>query len=277
MHAYGIFARSHELTGASHRLYRWCMCRMAARVSVQPQSPAFELLEASHSLRKQSLAANYPFSPSGTGPHNDGCGIAWFERGTINLEKRGREECWDETFIEDVRSLQTTAWIAHNRAASQGLVVDTANAHPYLSTIQGEPVAFCHNGGVRSLMEAAKARQVSDSCILLEHLSKELRVLAFDELREFLHARSASWEFTSINGLLLSQYGVFAWRCFEEKPQTLSVFNDYYTLSIRDGADDICIASEPLNPGASWRHIPNRTLVEVSTSHGTVVLREAMF
>lgn len=253
------------------------MCRMAAGISAQPQSPEFELVRACHSLQKQSVAANFPFSPSGVGPHNDGSGIAWIADEALKLEKRGRDDCWDESLVHHVESLQTTAWIAHNRAASPGLVVDNANAHPYLGAIQAEPVAFCHNGGVRSMMSAAKARQVSDSFIILEHLSKELHVLAFDELREFLHARSQSWNYTSINGLLLSRYGIYAWRCFDENPETLSMFNDYYTLSIREGVRDVCIASEPVNPEASWRQMPNRTLVEVTNRGGTLVLREATF
>ena len=111
------------------------MCRMLAKVSSEPSSAEYELLSAPPSLSAQSLEANLPFPERPRGPHADGCGVAWLDVGRLRLETRGRTTCWDTTFINHAEKLSTSALIAHNRAASSGLVIQKSAAHPYLGTV----------------------------------------------------------------------------------------------------------------------------------------------
>jgi len=250
---------------------------MLAKVSSQVSSAEYELLSAPHSLSAQSLKAKLPFADRRCGPHNDGCGVAWLEDDSLRLKTRGRSGCWDSSFIGLAENLASTALIAHNRAASPGLVINRSAAHPYLGSIAGEQVAFCHNGGIRDLFAQASARRVTDSFIFLEHLSREIHVLDIGSLRGLLAACAKDWSYSSLNGLLLSSRGVFAWRCFEEGGPSGDINSGYYTLHIHSRSSGICIASEPVDRKHGWQQLPNRTLCELRSEGGTVVMRQARF
>ena len=253
------------------------MCRMLAKVSVQEAPAEYELLTAPHSLSAQSLRAKLPFPSQPFGPHNDGCGMAWLDRDSIKLSKRGRNDCWDASFIGEAERLSTKSFIAHNRAASQGLVINRSAAHPYTATVAGETVAFCHNGGIRNLFEQASARRVTDSFLFLEHVAQKIHVLDLSSLRDLLARCSREWSFTSLNGLLLSPRGVFAWRCFEDRGSSRDIHEGYYTLHSHQRPNDICIASEPVDRKRSWAPLPNRTVVELRAERGVVVMNQASF
>ena len=253
------------------------MCRMLAKVSCGETPAEYELLTASHSLSAQSIRARVPTSPTARGPHNDGCGAAWLAGDSLMIETRGRSACWNASFIDRMETLRTSALIAHNRAASHGLVVNTSAAHPYAGKIGEESVAFCHNGSVQSLFPEAHARRVTDSFLFLEHLSQRIHVLDLSSLRGLLRRCSNDWSYTSMNGLLLSRDGVFAWRCFEERRDERGIRAGYYTLHVHSRDSSVCIASEPVDRKKGWEILPNRSIVQLRNTGGTVVMEHATF
>ncbi len=252
------------------------MCRMLAKVSAEQAPAEYELLSAPHSLRAQSLEANLPTPWRPKGPHTDGCGVAWIDGSRIRLEKQGKARCWDSSFLSHAQSLTTPALIAHNRAASPGLVTQKSAAHPYLGTVGGDKVAFCHNGGVRTLFDRAKCERVTDSYLFLEHVSREIHLLDLSSLRSLLARCSRDWSYSSLNGLLLSSQGVYAWRCFEESGSS-EINSKYYTLHVHRRDRDVCLASEPVDRKRGWELLPNRTIVELRLEGGAVVMNQATF
>jgi predicted glutamine amidotransferase len=96
------------------------MCRLLAKVNYRAEPALYELIEAPHSLKKQSVRARLP---GGYGAHNDGCGIAWLQDGALELVKRGKPDSWDSEFCSLVTGIATPIFIAHNRAATPDLQV----------------------------------------------------------------------------------------------------------------------------------------------------------
>ena len=241
------------------------MCRMLAKAS-STESPSFELLDAPHSLLNQSMRACLPeiVEPTGFGSHNDGSGVAWLGKdGRIELAKRGKDDCWNESFQGLVRSMDTTALIAHNRRASPGLDVNMNVSHPYIIEYRGETIAFCHNGGISEFMEEARDRQTSDSFVFLERLTQRMGALTMYELKTALAKSADTLNFSSISAMLLTKDSVFAWRCYNEDPQSTWNRSRYYSLYVREGDGHICVASEPVTNDNAWVSIENRTLVHI--------------
>lgn len=253
---------------------------MLAKASRTAESPNFELLEAPHSLRNQSMRACLPeiVEPTGCGPHNDGSGVAWLGNdGKIQIAKRGRDDCWDESFQGLVRSMNTTALIAHNRKASPGLDVNMLVSHPYIIEYRGETIAFCHNGGISDFMEEAKDRNISDSLVLLERLTQRMDALTMHELKTVLAESADTLNFSSISAMLLTKDSVFAWRCYTEDPQSTWNRSRYYSLYLGEGLTRICVASEPVTNDSEWTPIPNRTLIHIPLRGAKIKTEQASF
>ncbi|MEY4669977.1 MAG: hypothetical protein RL518_2676 [Pseudomonadota bacterium] len=245
------------------------MCRLLAKASAQQEPPSLELLHAPHSLRHQAERARFPV---GFGPHDDGSGVAWLQSGAIRLEKCGASEAWGESFQQVVHSMQTTALIAHNRKASPGLEVNARLSHPYVLGYRGEEVAFCHNGGIETFMTEAKDRNITDSLIFFEHLVARVGELTVEDLKGFLAESSEIWEFSSLNGLLLTKTGIFAWRCYQEVENSTWDRERYCSLYLHKSPERVCIASEPLDQRQGWVSVPNRTLLHAQLRSDTVEL-----
>lgn len=201
--------------------------------------------------------------PTGYGPHDDGSGVAWLEDNRIHLEKRSAVDAWDESFQDLVRDLETTSLIAHNRKASPGLDVNVTVSHPYMMTFQGEEIAFCHNGGIRTFMNEAQDRKITDSLIFLERIIQKVGALTLEDLKMFLTEASATWDYSSINALLLTKENIFAWRCYQDITESSWDRERYCSLYLRESTERICIASEPIDRKRDWISIPNRTLIQV--------------
>lgn len=246
------------------------MCRLLAKVSAAPERPIYELLQASHSLMRQSESA---CMPTGYGAHNDGSGVAWLEGNHIQLEKRGAADVWDESFQSVIRNIQTTALIAHNRKASAGLDVNVSVSHPYLMNHKGEEIAFCHNGGIQTFMTEAQNRKITDSLVFLERLLAQVDSLTLEDLKTFLTESSAKWDYSSLNALLLTKSSIFAWRCYHDIKESSWDRDRYCSLYLRESPVRICIASEPIDQEQNWISIPNRTLIQVNLGGTSVKTR----
>ena len=201
--------------------------------------------------------------PTGYGAHDDGSGIAWLEGNNVRLEKRGAIDVWDESFQDLVRTMQTTALIAHNRSATPGLDVNVAVSHPYIMKFQGEEIAFCHNGGIKNFMTEAQDRKITDSLIFLERLIHKVGALTIADLKMFLTEASATWDYSSINALLLTKDNIFAWRCYHDVKESTWDRERYCSLYLRESPERICVASEPIDQEQNWLSIPNRTLIQI--------------
>lgn len=234
------------------------MCRMAGKISVTSEPVAFELLDASHSLRQQAdSACRYE---CGEGPHRDGCGIAWLENGKIQLEKRSREDAWDASFEDKVRGISTSIFIAHNRFATSSPIVNVEGAHPFVREVNGAQYAFCHNGTVHTYLEEARKQGVPDSRIIFDNL------LLANEPNDAAHIRARvqniaqKTEYTSMSGLLISKDKLYLWRVFDESKDA-QLRNRYYTLYVKQSKGAVTVASEPLD-GEGWELIPNFTFIK---------------
>ena len=252
---------------------------MLAKATTTAESPGFELLEASHSLRAQAESARLPeiLAPTGFGAHNDGSGVAWLEDGRIRIAKRGALDCWDESLQGLVRSMTTTALIAHNRRASPGLDLNVNVSHPYTIEYSGETIAFCHNGGISDFMEEAKDRRTSDSLVFLEQLTKKLGSLTPDALKAILTESADTLQFSSISALLLTKESVFAWRCYQEVENSDWDRDRYYSLYVKETGSRVCVASEPVTDDNNWTPIPNRTLVHIPLASTAITAERIQF
>lgn len=250
------------------------MCRLLAKASAEQENPSLELLQAPHSLRCQAERAR---APVGYCSHNDGSGLAWLHSDGMRLEKRGASDAWDESFKRVVESMQTTALIAHNRKASPGLEVNAQLSHPYALRHQGEEIAFCHNGGIQTFMTEAQDRKITDSLVFFERLIARVGQLAIDDVKGFLAESSETLQFSSLNGLLLTKGGIFAWRCYQDVKDSTWDRERYCSLYLRESPERVCIASEPTDRKRDWVSIPNRTLIHVALAGDGLRLETAQF
>jgi glutamine amidotransferase len=117
------------------------MCRWLA-YSGEPLQPATVVLDAQHSIVKQSLN-----SPLGAETVNgDGFGFGWYptgsESGTIPAVFHSTEPAWnDENLRELTRAIESPLFFSHVRAAG-GPPIQQTNCHPF----RYEHWLFMHNG-----------------------------------------------------------------------------------------------------------------------------------
>lgn len=235
------------------------MCRLLGKLSRAPQTHTYELVDALHSLKKQS---EYALKPTGHGAHPDGCGIAWLSNsGTIGLEKRGQQDRWDESFCDLVKHTETFAFIAHNRAASKGLLVSGEITHPYLTTWRGRPLAFCHNGEVGSLISEAAARKTTDSQLFMEHFVAHIKDLTVQGITDYLSEVSRVWKYSSLNALVLTQDTFCAWRWYHDDPNSTFDRERYYSLCTNETEGQLIVSSEPVDDDPRWCKLSNRSII----------------
>jgi predicted glutamine amidotransferase len=236
------------------------MCRLLARISSSSEVRPYELLQAPHSLRGQ---AEYACAPTGYGAHGDGCGIAWVNGDSIQLEKRGREDRWDTSFCSLVDGLNSPAYIAHNRAASKGLNVSREISHPYLSTWRGRPIAFCHNGEISSFISEAASRATTDSQLFMEHFISHIDGLSAREIVSYLQESSKSWRYSSLNAFVLTPDLLCAWRWYDSDSESTFDRGRYYSLYAQETPQRLVISSEAVDIESNWTLVPNKTVLVV--------------
>lgn len=243
---------------------------MFAKVAVRAFTPAYELLDAPHSLRRQSKCGRQPDAPDSCGPHASGCGMAWRGGDSLEVEKRGPKEIWDASYEAKIRSLRTDAIIAHNRLASPGLQSHVGLAHPFMEEFQGKKVAFCHNGGIWTLMEKAKKEGLTDSQLLFRQLLESAGDLDHESLGRVLGRLATEWSYTSLSGMLLTPERLHVWRCYDEKDPRRTDYEKYYTLWMKEDQSGVSIASEAMDENKDWGLMTNRTLLTLQVVGGDV-------
>ncbi|MFN5063540.1 MAG: class II glutamine amidotransferase [Pseudomonadota bacterium] len=225
------------------------------------QSPNYELLQASHSLHQQSLSGRTLANPDRLGEHRDGTGVAWFEDTSLRIEKRGKKDCWDQSFQSLVSQINSTMFIAHNRKASPRLAINLASSHPFEMRAKSGAAAFCHNGGVGSLMAQAERLKLSESKFFADFLATRIDQFSKDAVAEIVSICASRWEYKSINALMLTSHALFAWRCFNDRHERKHDFGRYYTLYIKPTTEGITVASEPVDGDHGWQEVSNKRML----------------
>ena len=238
------------------------MCRMVAIASVEAAPVTYELIESPHSLLRQAECGS-------CGPHADGCGVAYVQNKKIPLHRRGPAQNWDDTFKEIIRSIKGQLVICHNRKASGGQQTDESRSHPFLRTFKGSDVALCHNGTLNSVLDEAKERGVVDTEIFFEEILANQKELTLSTIARRVGELARETKYTSLTAFLLAPNALFAWRLFGDER-----VRDYYTLSKREVAGRMVIASEPIDKEVGWTLIPNGTIVSATVEGGKLRMQE---
>ncbi len=244
------------------------MCRMIAKVSPGPSSILDEMLLCPVSLKYLSKNGRQLLDASKRGDHNDGCGMAFLHDGRIEIHKRDQASSWDESYQALIREARSSFFIAHNRRASQGLNASIDGAHPFYHEQDDTPFAFSHNGTVFSYHEEAKAAGTSDSKIFLQHIIDEKARYPQKSTESIVTAIAREKSYDSLCAFLLSPQKLQAWRIYQDSdPETVNLYEPYYTLylSLRNG--NAIISSEALDDG-NWQLLPNKSFLTLQTTDG---------
>ena len=253
---------------------------MLAKVSPRDDSPQKEFIDAERSLKKQSACGCVP--PNDPPGHADGCGVAFVRDSNIVIVRRGKEDAWNETFLETVRRIRSQLSVGHNRKASSGLTAGKVGpdcAHPFQGDFKGTRLAFCQNGTIRAVMKDANARSVTDSQIFLEAILGGVERLDADCLTARVSELAAQYGamaggYTSLTSFLMTPSQLFAWLLYwpgDRSRAPSAWYPGYYTLWFRQTNDGVLVASEPIDaPGyptrdqvEGWEALKNGTFVSV--------------
>lgn len=136
------------------------MCRLFAQVAAQAVSARDFLADSEFSLLSQADA-----DPNN--PQKDGWGLAWFGlAGEPHVIKSGRPAAEERArFTAAAGEARSSVVLGHIRAASKGIAIDEARAHPFTD----EGWVFAHNGTlfihreVAAALGARRARLKTDS------------------------------------------------------------------------------------------------------------------
>ena len=254
------------------------MCRMIGRISLVAAPVRYELLDAANSL--EHLSRNGCLIAGGTGEHRSGCGIAWIESEQSHpdkmlSERRGSEDCWNQSFIARASQIKTNLLIAHNRKASAGLRTDLNGAHPFLAQLGNREVAFCHNGDADMFMEHARQRGVPDSKLLFEFLLQDATTLSAERISTRLKLLLPGENFSSLSGLLMTDSALCAWRIFAGgKGEHQESRNRYYTLFVKSDEESVTICSEPIDDRGNWRLLDNCELLWIENKNQKLEVKQ---
>jgi predicted glutamine amidotransferase len=265
------------------------MCRLFAQISAQPRSARSPLAEGKFSLLSQADAA-------AENPQTDGWGVAWFDAdGRPRLIKSGGSAVVEkEAFREATDAAVSTVIVGHIRAASKGIPIDEAHAHPFVD----EGWAFAHNGTLTIHREVAaelgtrraRLKTDSDSEVYFQQFLKHLGACG-EPSRAFELCIEEDWRlwedcrerypdsttpYTGLNALAADARGVTALChaarrglaecgvCHPDQPWSV--------MATAKRGDAALIASEGVDEGAWTRLAPPET-VSSSVVGGRVELR----
>lgn len=269
------------------------MCRLFAQVAPKPLSARDVLADAEYSLLKQADA-----DPKN--PQTDGWGLAWFgPNGEPSITKSGRPASDEkERFLAAATDARSQVVIGHIRAASKGIEIDEAHAHPF----SDEGWVFAHNGTLFIREEVAAAlgprrarlKTDSDSEIYFQQFLKFLATgKSPSEAFEACIAENwALWEscksrykelpapYSSLNAIASDGKGLHA--LCHAAHKGLSRFGIFHpdqpwsvmSCTVRDGR--FLLASEGVDGGNWTRLSPPETISATPTTSGVDVRRRPL-
>jgi glutamine amidotransferase len=241
------------------------MCRHLAYLG-EPVPLSGPLFDAPHALVRQSWA---PRDMRGGGTINaDGFGVGWYPAGSDVNPVRYRQAgpIWsDQTLPELAAATAAGAVLAAVRSATPGMPVVSTAAAPF-----GEgPWLFSHNGVVRgwpeSILPVAELLPVQDLITLDAPTDSALLwALVRDRLRGGASIPSALAD--TVGAVLRAAPGSRL-NFLLTDGRTAAATTMGHSLSLRRGAGDVSIASEPFDDDPSWWPVPDRLLVTATASH----------
>jgi len=269
------------------------MCRLFAQVAPQRESARDFLADSAYSLLRQADA-----DPNN--PQKDGWGLAWFSAdGTARVIKSGRPAPDERTrFTAAADEARSSVVLGHIRAASKGIGVDEAHAHPF----NDEGWVFAHNGTLfihREVSAAlgprrARLKTDSDSEVYFQQLLKFMAAghepsAAFEACIEenwrlWAECRSRYPElpgpYSGLNAIASNGNGVHALChaahpglaehgvCHADQPWSVMSF------AVRDGR--FLLVSEGVDEGEWTRLVPPETISAVPSAAGVEIRRRRL-
>ena len=247
---------------------------MLAHISFLPATVADAVIESENSLKIQSGRQKI-FGNKTMGPHQHGAGIAWSEKGAVNISKVSADNMWRAEFCGKIREIRSNITIAHVREASTGLRIDETCAHPFAARFEGQDLAFCHNGSVNSYFDEAKQRGITDTQIYLENLLRNLKTLDLSSLTETLRKISSDWRYSSASALLMSANRLFAWRMLNPLAPAVNHAEEIYTLYYKKTQNCFTIASENLDNSEGWVKVKNKQIFSLEIGANSIICESA--
>jgi predicted glutamine amidotransferase len=269
------------------------MCRLFAQVAPQASSARDFLADSEFSLLSQADA-----DPKN--PQKDGWGLAWFgPEGEPHVVKSGRPAPDERArFTAAADEARSSVVLGHIRAASKGIGIDDARAHPFTD----EGWVFAHNGTLLIHKEVAAAlgprrarlKTDSDSEVYFQQFMKfraegaspsaafEACIVENWRLWDACRSRYPELEapYSSLNAIAsdgngihalchaahrgLAQHGV----CHADQPWSVMSY------AIRDGR--FVLASEGVDEGDWTRLTPPETISAVPSAAGIDVQRRPL-
>ncbi|TMR26812.1 ergothioneine biosynthesis protein EgtC [Actinomadura geliboluensis] len=241
------------------------MCRHLGYLG--PEQTLHSLVyDGEHSLETQAYA---PRMTQGNLLNADGFGVGWYQDGAAVRFRRAQPLWTDQSFREVAGAVRTSCAVAAIRSATVGFPVDESCAQPF----RAGTWLFSHNGKVEGyggvegklrelagdVAEVPDARAPVDSAPLFALAVRHWTDGA--PLGDGLAAALAA-----VTALAPGRYNLLA---SDGAALAATTWGD--SLFVREDADAVRIASEPLDDDPAWRPVPDRSLVTAAPGSGVRV------
>lgn len=257
------------------------MCRLAAYLG--PAVPLDRLLlQPSHSLVQQATSPREMVYAS----HNaDGFGFGWFSDDYRPSRYRSLLPIWNDANLPELaETFRRSVWLGIVRAATPGLGLSIDNTGPFA----GDGLLGMHNGFIHDFASSFRGR-------LQAHLDPEVAAQIHGSTdSEYLFALVRHYlRQPTVEGPMDALARAVEWLDSQLEVETLltMVLSDGLSIyACRHGINGACpslyvcdsepsfpegaqlIASEPLNPDAGWRAVPEHSLVRMTPGEPISIL-----
>ncbi|NEA21309.1 ergothioneine biosynthesis protein EgtC [Actinomadura bangladeshensis] len=243
------------------------MCRHLGYIG--PERTLHSLVyDGEHSLETQAYA---PRMTQGNLLNADGFGVGWYQDGAPVRFRRAQPLWTDQSFREVAGAVRASCAVAAIRSATAGFPVDESCAQPF----RAGRWLFSHNGIIEGFGGVeAKLRELAgdvaqsfgdgmpDARAPVD--SAPLFALAVRHWRDGLPLGDGlAAAVTAITALAPGRYNLLA---SDGTSLAATTWGD--SLFVREDADAVLIASEPLDGDPGWRHVPDRSLVTAGPGTG---------
>jgi glutamine amidotransferase len=201
----------------------------------------------------------------------DGFGIGWLdEPAGVARRYRRATPMWSDASLPDLgASVRSNAIVAAVRSATVGMPVTESACAPFV----GGATMFSHNGLVVGWPDSIVplARTLSPSALMTLDAPTDsafLWALVRERLRE---GHSAATVLTGVVAEVLALSPRSRLNLLLLHDQEITATTVGHALWVRQGAGDIAVSSEPLNPQeAGWQPVPDLCLVAATTTRCSI-------
>jgi predicted glutamine amidotransferase len=210
--------------------------------------------------------------------HCDGWGLAYHDRrGALQVRKAPETAHSSPGYRSALGEADTDAALVHLRKASEGMVNDDANTHPFTGqTGDNRPVAFAHNGwasdgpALDAMLAAADGpacRGTTDSeryfGLLLAAMREAPPEVALPRVAERIYGAMRT---EALNCLLLTDDSLYAFTSYDASRPTTSGDDPHhaYRLRFRTDGGAVIVASGGWAPESpDWEALPNGQVLQI--------------